>query len=367
MTWTSTVASAGKASDWVEGSATEFTIAPPRLRPESPMRSPQVPERSSLKETDEEIDVTDAGGPIMPLPGQQLRPRAPLEANISRWEQRHPGQFDDHGLGPMAEQLLWQTPLTAPPRSRIVPPRFFCSWLQSTHPDLKITSKNLVIEVKGKWDDASHALRSFGIPHTRANTGKVLESLLSGARVLVLSCAGWIPDQLLTPINKFVENGGYLITTDWALDGCLNRAFPGFVEWNGGYSSKGVVDAVVVAQDSRLFVGAVPYAHWKLDAKCQTIKVLKPKMVHVLVRSRQLMREDPDNLGILALTFKYGKGHVLHLVGHFDNNSDQAFVNALPDPAPGINISLRQALAANFLITALKSEQALTNEPVAGN
>ena len=74
MPWTSAFTSAGNASDWVEGSATEFTIAPPRLRPESPMSSPQVSERSSLKETDEEIDVTDAGGPIMPLPGRQLRP-----------------------------------------------------------------------------------------------------------------------------------------------------------------------------------------------------------------------------------------------------------------------------------------------------
>jgi hypothetical protein len=46
----------------------------------------------------------------------------------------------------------------------------------------------------------------------------------------------------------------------------------------------------------------------------------------------------------------------MHLVGHFDNNSELAFNSAIPDAAPGLGFSLRQALAANFIAQALKQE-----------
>jgi len=58
-------------------------------------------------------------------------------------------------------------------------------------------------------------------------------------------------------------------------------------------------------------------------------------------------------MGALAVNFTFGRGQVLHLVGHFDNNAGFAFTNTLPQPATGIGISLRQALATNFLVDAL--------------
>jgi len=75
-----------------------------------------------------------------------------------------------------------------------------------------------------------------------------------------------------------------------------------------------------------------------------------------LARSRQLMRQDPSQKGILALAFSFGKGKVLHLVGHFDNNSKSAFTNMLQDPSPNIVISLRQAIATNFIASAFAGD-----------
>src|SRR5947207_1577158 len=94
---------------------------------------------------------------------------------------------------------------------------------------------------------------------------------------------------------------------------------------------------------------------WKSEANGMhpdTLCVLKPNVCHVLVRSRALVGEDPDRMGILAVEFSVGRGHVLHLVGHFDNDSGLGFVgpNSIPDSAPVIGISLRQALAANFIV-----------------
>ncbi len=94
-------------------------------------------------------------------------------------------------------------------------------------------------------------------------------------------------------------------------------------------------------------------APWKLDDKSELAKIVNRKRVEVLVRSHVLSEHDPNKLGILALTFAYGKGRVLHLVGHFNNNTNLGPQAALPDPAPVIQISLRQALALNFVLEAL--------------
>ncbi len=84
------------------------------------------------------------------------------------------------------------------------------------------------------------------------------------------------------------------------------------------------------------------------------MRVLKPDVVKVLAVSRDLVSLDPDKQGILAVAFSFGKGKVLHMVGHFDNNSLPIFPNRLPDPAPVIGIGLRQALAANFVVAGLE-------------
>jgi hypothetical protein len=88
-----------------------------------------------------------------------------------------------------------------------------------------------------------------------------------------------------------------------------------------------------------------------LEKRSQFVHQINPN-VEVLARSRSLIATDRYQQGILALAFTYGKGRVLHLVGHFDNNSEGAFNNILPDASPRIIVSLRQALAANFLVDA---------------
>jgi len=172
----------------------------------------------------------------------------------------------------------------------------------------------------------------------------------------VVNCGANLNADALKKVRKFVQDGGYLLTTDWALDSCLEKAFPGYVEWNSDYTENSVVDAVVVDDDPVLLVGMPRVAYWKLENRSQTVKVLRGREVQVLARSRTLMQRECSNLGILALTFSFGAGRVLHLVGHFDNNADRAFNNALPDPSPVIGISLRQAIAGNFVVAALKGD-----------
>lgn len=363
------VPQASPASDWVEDENVYFRPPPRRARPEPPPPPPDygyqqaVPGRKfDFSSRDDVIDEGEFPPPLSVSDPHGRRHRgAPrekngsvLEGNVSRFDigKQRPLR---HGVN---QEVELPPPVRLPPPKTIaVEPKTFKLWLEKTHPDVKkitqVMPRETVVEVRGKWDDSGHTLRSFGIPHTRVSTGRLAESDLSKTKILVVDCAGELPRHAYQIVEQFVRLGGYLLTTDWALEGCLQRAIPGYVEWNGGYTDSRVVDATVTGSDPALLKGTVPQAHWKLDKKSQTMKIRNAGAVETLAVSRQLMMSDASQMGVLAATFKYGKGRVLHLVGHFDNNSDRAFNNALPDPAPKIGISLRQAIAGNFVAEAI--------------
>lgn len=329
-----------RASDWVEeGAVNNFK------QPMPPKQTKIPPPRQPESSNDGAMSVTDPGAPGT-VPEQHSHP---LEGNVSGYgmNSAYAGSF----------YAQPQTPKVAPPLARTVQPKAFQAWLRDTHPDLGVHTKNEVVNIKGQWDDSSHALKNFGVLCNKMPASKMSLESLAETKIIVVDCAGDLKADELKMINLFVRNGGYLLTTDWALEGCLTRAIPGYISWNSGYSAKALVDATVVAPDFDLMRNTPMRAYWNLDMKCQTVHIMKANAVQVLARSRLLMRDDPDQLGILAVTFPYGKGRVLHLVGHFDSNSDRAFNNMLPDPAPGIEISLRQAIAGNFVAEALKSRK----------
>jgi len=282
----------------------------------------------------------------------------PLQGGVSQWDKVPPRSprlsLSSTGL---RDSLLENAPFLPPARERPISSGILKSWLQSSNPQfferLSTTiKKNQIIEVKGSWDDSGHVLKAFGMPYTRIGSDSLAKMSFENVRVLIVNCGANLRSEALRVINKFVSEGGYLLTTDWALDCCLNPCFPGYVCWNGGYTEAQVVDAVVVYQDHALLKGVVSPAYWKLEQKSQLVRVLNPAQVNVLVRSRQLIQEDPSQQGVLAFSFTFGKGKVLHLVGHFDNNSSGAFNNLLPDPSPNIVVSLRQAIATNFIASA---------------
>lgn len=270
----------------------------------------------------------------------------------------------NRGLDKMGSRFLQQSPYLEPPRTIAVQPSTFKNWLEQYHAGIAAAfSKTTIIEVKGQWDDAGHIMRSYGLPFTRITSNKLKDTDLAQTRILVVNCGANLDAGAVQRVRDFVSGGGYLLTTDWALDSCLEKAFPGYVEWNSDYTESSIVDAVVVDEDPVLLVGVPRVAYWKLENRSQTVKVLRGREVQVLARSRDLMQRECSNLGILALTFPYGAGRVLHLVGHFDNNADRAFNNALPDPAPIIGIGLRQAIAGNFLVAALSGDAKVPPAP----
>jgi hypothetical protein len=241
-----------------------------------------------------------------------------------------------------------------------VPPEVFRAWLNDNHSKFALTTQtmanSLVVDVAGRWDHADKTLTKFGINYTHIKTGEITPEILSGARVLIINCAGEVRRDRLQYIRDFVQRGGYLLTTDWTLNNMLEQTFPGYLAWNKGINGHSICAATYISPDPVLARGCVRSAPWKLDAGAHLVRVMRPDIIRVLVASTDLAADDPDRAGVLACLFPFGKGYVLHMVGHFDNNAAIAIGNFLPDPAPGIKISLRQALAANFVVAGLTGE-----------
>jgi hypothetical protein len=292
---------------------------------------------------------------VTPAPSS-VKPISPL---IGEVEDDSAVDTPNEGCSPSAEAILRNPfPLNAV-KTRSIPAQVFRQWIMKTDGGLfaKQLRKDSVIVVKGKWDHAEHVLEACGIPFLLLDANKIPDKL-ANAQVLVVNCPGEFDDRALQAIQLFVKNGGYLLTTDWSLSNCIQPTFPHLVSWAGDYSSAELVDGEAVEPGNHLFRGAVGQGPWKLDDKCQIVKLINYSKVDVLVRSRGLSKEDGCNLGILALTFKYRRGRVLHLVGHFSNNTGLAFNSALPDPAPSIQISLRQAISLNFIVDGLQQNTA---------
>lgn len=255
-------------------------------------------------------------------------------------------------------------------KNQRTPPAAFKTWLTTSHPNYALASRsvaqNAVCNIKGQWDESQKILDNFGIRYLNMSAREFRTASLDNTRIVIVNCAGDLSRENIQKIRDFVARGGYLLTTDWALAAVVQRAFPGFVEWSGQNTDNLIVDSYLLTQDPALLKG-IPQRRtlWKLDQGSQMVKICHPGRVEVLARSAYLARFDslrrdpyldPALFGVLAFQFKFGKGKVLHLVGHFENNSSLAKSHNLPDPMPDGSISLRQALAANFLLEALSIE-----------
>jgi len=365
-----------KASDWVEDGQTNFRIKPPPANKNlAPGHSSDVDlsrhtnENSPQHQLQSGHAVTNAT-PYGWTPENSNSQGAHLEgpevevrdegAGRSARPQRKKYLSDPGitlGLSEEAERIMHGAPRIPQPDARNVGAGVFRGWLEKNYGKVGVIPKDSIIDVKGQWDDSGHILHALGLGFDKIAANQLTKTNLDKTAVIIVDCAGALNPNAIEIVRNFVQGGGYLVTTDWALDGTLARLTSvddsGFIGWNSGYSFPETVDAIVVDPVASLVKGCVPYARWRLDDKCQTVHI-RCQDVHVLVRSTQLAKSDPDNKGILAATFAMGKGHVLHIVGHFDNNSTSAFNTTLPDAEPTMGISLRQGIVTNFIMNGLR-------------
>lgn len=213
-----------------------------------------------------------------------------------------------------------------------------------------------VLVVQGEYDHQEHVLRDLQIPFR--TVGHYEARFVSGEalrrpRFVFWNCGNDPPRRILErirpPLRAFVERGGYLFTSDWVIAHALGHAFEEYVGTHG--TAAGLPELVIDIRpasgqgDHPLLEGVFHpgvQGRWWLESKSVDCVVKKPAAVDVLIEGPELKSRHGLSSAV-AVTFTHGKGRVLHVVGHYDQEmGNLAGVVAV------------QRLALNFLLMSLR-------------
>jgi hypothetical protein len=183
---------------------------------------------------------------------------------------------------------------------------------------LKRVDESDIVVVEGQFDSVERVLRALELPFSTVSTGQVERLRLRPEQLLVVNCPGNISSTAVPVIRDFVEAGGTLFTTDWALKHVVEPCFPGTVAYNGRATADDVVRIEVLRPEHRFLAGVLEEGDdplWWLEGSSYPIRIVDPEKVEVLITSREL--EEKYGEAPVAVTFPWGEGEVLHMISHY--------------------------------------------------
>jgi len=184
------------------------------------------------------------------------------------------------------------------------------------HEALEAVQSSDIVVVRGTYDHVEWVLEALSLPFVAVEPYQLREIDLRPEQLLVVNCPGHIGP--VDRVRRFVEAGGSLFTTDWALRHVLEPAFPGVVAYNEQATTDAVVRVEVSDHDNPFLKGVIEPGDdplWWLESSSYPIRVLDASRVKVLISSRELQ----GNWGepAVAITFGFGEGEVFHMISHY--------------------------------------------------
>jgi hypothetical protein len=180
-----------------------------------------------------------------------------------------------------------------------------------------------VLVCTGCYDRTEDVLGLLGVRHDVLRMEEIGAAPLGPDALLLVDCGvDRLGPESAAKVRDFVASGGYLCTTDWGLENVLVPAFPGVLE---AVRRKGrevvTVEEVVPFTVSapghplvRALQAAAEDGTWWLEDQSHPIRVVDRRRAVVLAESPEL--RDRYGSAVLAVTFEWGHGRVLHLLGH---------------------------------------------------
>lgn len=175
-----------------------------------------------------------------------------------------------------------------------------------------------IVVVRGQYDHVEWVLEALSLPHLAVDPHHLAGLTLRPEQLLVVNCPGQVGATAVGMVRRFVEAGGSLFTTDWALRHVLEPAFPGVVAFNERPTADAVVRVEAAAHDNAFLKGVMDGADdpiWWLEGSSYPIVVRDPERVKVLLSSRELQERWGE--APVALTFRAGEGEVFHMISHY--------------------------------------------------
>jgi hypothetical protein len=136
------------------------------------------------------------------------------------------------------------------------------------------------------------------------------------AQIIFVNCSSSYDKALIEHLSQRVNEGKWLVSSDWALGQFIEPAFPGMVKFTG----RATGDEVISVEPSLnslwsdvVVLGADP--QWWLEGSSHPIEVLNPDKVAIEAASHDLLSR--HSAPVVAVSFDWGKGHVFHVISHF--------------------------------------------------
>jgi hypothetical protein len=136
------------------------------------------------------------------------------------------------------------------------------------------------------------------------------------AQIIFVNCSSSYDKALIEHLSQRVNEGKWLVSSDWALGRFIEPAFPGMVKFTG----RATGDEVISVEPSLnslwsdvVVLGADP--QWWLEGSSHPIAILSPDKVAIEAASHDLLSR--HSAPVVAVSFDWGKGHVFHVISHF--------------------------------------------------
>ena len=175
-----------------------------------------------------------------------------------------------------------------------------------------------ILVVRGVHDHIHKVLGVAGTRFAMVDPRRISVTALRPDQVMFVNCGAKFDERGLNVLRSFVESGGFLFTTDWALRDVLEAAFPGYVEYNGVSTADTVVRVEIHQKDDPLLamlIGPEDDPQWWVEGSSYPIRILRPEKVDVIISSKELERHWGE--APVFVTFEVGKGRIYHMISHF--------------------------------------------------
>jgi hypothetical protein len=217
---------------------------------------------------------------------------------------------------------------------------------------LRTTDRNVKV-VSGDYDHGELVMTALGLGHgTIASDDLARNAPDQEIRAIFYNCTGRPASaRTLENLERWVKEGGYLFTSDWGVENVVEKAFPGYVKSvrDGArlvMTPDETITFTIAPGKHQLLAGLPPEAEtsrWWLEDSSILFSIVKPEAVEVLAVSADLERKHGSKF--VAVTFPYGKGRVVHALGHmFQKEGNLRGAYAM------------QRLLLNFLYQAIKAQ-----------
>jgi hypothetical protein len=173
-----------------------------------------------------------------------------------------------------------------------------------------------VVIVTGSADHMEQVMTRANVKFVLVDPSELPQIELHGQQVLMVNCTGQMSDAARERVRRFVNAGGLLYTTDHAVHFLLESIFPGFIKYEG-VTSTAETFPMETSGDQGLLrnIGTAGHPQWQLAGGGFLFKVVAPKKVEVLMRSKEVGAR--YGTPVLGVRFHVGDGQVVHVTGHF--------------------------------------------------